>query len=53
MQVEALGQLEVQLDGGTLVRTTQGILNGDVDLEKGNIKKSNIFIPICLFSKRF
>ena len=31
-EVEALRQLEVQLDGGTLVRALQGVLNDNVNL---------------------
>ena len=31
-EVEALWELEVELNGSALVRSTQGIVNGDVNL---------------------
>lgn len=45
-QLESLGELEVELDGGALERTTEGISDGDVDL--GAVEGSVAWVDLPL-----
>ena len=54
LEVEALRKLEIELDGGALERTAQGIANGDVDLwtVEGAITGVQVPFTRIMFLKR-
>ena len=54
LEVEALRKLEIELDGGALKRTAQGIANGNVDLwpVEGAITGVQVPFTRIMFFKR-